>query len=71
MECCYSPSNINNPTNPPNALKFSVSAGNRPSQNLVGGFNSLVATKESMIITFYDQDGTPLYTVPPISPRKV
>jgi hypothetical protein len=68
--CCTSnKENINDV--PADFLHFFVSKENRGfgDKRILGGFNTLTASKSGMIFTFYDQDGTTLFTTPSVPPR--
>lgn len=65
VECCYSPSNVKKV--PANSIKYSLSDENKDSQ--VGGFASIQANVDGMIVNYYDQDGTVLFT-PSTIPRR-
>lgn len=56
---------------PAEFLQWYVSKENRGigEKRMQGGFNSMTATKEGMTFTFYDQDGTTLFTTPAVAPR--
>lgn len=66
-ECCYSPANLNNPTNAGD-LKFRMDGEEKHGAS--GGFASLTATAAGAAATYYDQDGTSLFTSKAIEPRK-
>jgi len=65
VECCYESTNMENV--PAGTLKWYMANDNHGST--ISGFTSVVATKTEMIVTYYDQDGKPLYTAAPIAPR--
>lgn len=70
--CCYNSSNKNNKRNPSDhSLKWFVSAENRHLyNNPQGGFTSLVANTQSLVVKYHDHDGHELYQADPIQPRK-
>lgn len=64
--CCYRPTQIDNV--PADSLKW-YAALDTVSRGTTAGFSSFAVTKESMVVTYYDQDGEVLYTAPAIAPR--
>ncbi len=68
--CCYESSNI--PSIPKDTLQWYVAKDNHKSlldHDITAGFTSFEATKEQLVITYYDQHGNVLYTAAPIASR--
>ena len=63
--CCYEPSNLH--AVPKGSCKWYQAADTM--NNTFGGFASMTATTEHLTVTFYDQDGRPLYISPKVHPR--
>ena len=55
-------------TVPENSLLWHTSRGSK-TKGTIGGFTSISASADSMTVSFYDQDGTELYTTDEIAPR--
>ncbi|KAJ1429660.1 Metallo-dependent phosphatase-like protein [Ochromonadaceae sp. CCMP2298] len=62
--CCYDPTNIDNVP----GVQFYVSKGHKE-KGTIGGFTSITASKSSLTIGFYDQDGNTLYNTPGVAAR--
>lgn len=56
---------------PSEYLDWYVSRENKPKANprLIGGFSSVIATKEGIKVKFYDQEGNELYSTKTVPPR--
>lgn len=64
--CCYSPKNKD--TVPKDSLKWYLARDN--AGRAKAGFTSFQVSKESMVVSFYDDDGNEVYSAPAISPRQ-
>jgi len=65
-ECCYSPAHLDNKANAGD-LAFRMDAEQKHGAS--GGFASITATAAGAAATYYDQDGTSLFTSKAIAPR--
>jgi tartrate-resistant acid phosphatase type 5 len=54
---------------PPEYLQWYLSRENKGVRT-IGGFSSLSFSADNMSMSFYDQDGTELFTTVPVMPRK-
>jgi len=66
--CCYADSNLENIPEGVD-VPWYISRGHNHERGTIGGFSSITANPSEMTVSFYDQDGTVLYTTPAISPR--
>jgi len=65
--CCYASSNKSKI--PKKSLQWYVAKDNK--EEVESGFASFEVSKAGMVVKYYDQDGTTLYTVPTIPARKL
>ena len=54
---------------PEHSLLFSRSGNDEPNSTIESGFGAITIAGGSMSITYYDENGTKLYTGEPIIPR--
>jgi hypothetical protein len=62
-ECCYDPTNIDHVP----GVQWYIASDN--ANDMSGGFTSITASKFSLTMGFYDQDGNTLYNTPGVAPR--
>jgi len=66
--CCTEASHVADV--PPAYLEWYISKETKE-KKMTGGFSSISATKESLKMTFYNQDGVDIYTTKGVSPRNL